>query len=41
LRDRKSLADLAKDKDKPVAGLEKALRDEVRKDADGLSTTAR
>lgn len=34
LRDDKSLADLAKDKGKPVAGLEDALRAAIRKDAD-------
>jgi hypothetical protein len=34
LRDGKSLADLAKDEGKSVDGLEDALRDEIRKDAD-------
>jgi hypothetical protein len=34
LRDGKSLADLAKDKGKPVDGLKKALRDAIRTDAD-------
>jgi polyhydroxyalkanoate synthesis regulator phasin len=34
LRDGKSLADLAEDKGKPVAGLKNALRDAIRKDAD-------
>jgi len=34
LRDGKSLADLANDKGKSVEGLEQALRDEIRKDAD-------
>jgi polyhydroxyalkanoate synthesis regulator phasin len=34
LGDRKSLADLAKDKGKSVDGLEQALRDAIRKDAD-------
>jgi hypothetical protein len=34
LGDGKSLADLAKDKGKSVEGLEDALRDELRKDAD-------
>jgi hypothetical protein len=34
LRDGKSLADLAKEKDKSVDGLEQALRDEIRRDAD-------
>jgi lambda repressor-like predicted transcriptional regulator len=34
LRDGKSLADLAKDEGKSVDGLEQALRDEIRKDAE-------
>ena len=34
LRDGKSLADLANDKNKPVEGLVQALRDEIRRDAD-------
>jgi lambda repressor-like predicted transcriptional regulator len=34
LRDGKSLADLARDKGKSVDGLKRALRDEIRKDAD-------
>jgi lambda repressor-like predicted transcriptional regulator len=34
LRDRKSLADLARDKGKSVAGLKEALRDKIRRDAD-------